>query len=160
LPFKFTLDESNGNIKMNFEEAISYSKKNNSLLESDGIQVVGVAYLPNDKHDKFQIFTVEYNLECTQEEGNDWFDVSWNGDPEWGGDLPALIANIPEPAKSLNYQPLKADSFMMLEVWYILKVIFPELPDQGSTEFISDNEFEKRASALVNKLNRNINDHY
>jgi len=40
----------------------------------------------------------------------------------------------------------------MLETWYMLKIIFPELPDQGSTEFISDNEFEKRASALVNKL--------
>lgn len=142
---------------MNFEEAISYSKKKHSLLESDGIQVVGVAYLPNDKYDKFQVFTVDYNLECTLEEGNDWFDVSWNGDPEWGGDLPTLIADIPNPAKSLNYQPLKAECFMMIEVWYILKIIFPELPDQGSSEFISDQEFENRASVLVNKLNETVN---
>jgi len=145
---------------MNFEQAIAYSKRNHENMEKDGLQVVGVAYLPNDRHDKFQIFTVDYHLESTQEEGLDWFNVSWNGDPEWGGDLPSLLADIPEPAKTLNYQLFKADSFMMLEVWYILKIIFPELPDQESTEFISDNEFEKRASALVNKLNGNINDHY
>jgi hypothetical protein len=35
----------------------------------------------------------------------------------------------------------------------MLKIIFPELPNQESSEFISDQNFEVRASELVNKLN-------
>jgi hypothetical protein len=140
---------------MDFKSAINFSKENHSSLDDEGKQIIGVSYVPSNRSDeRFEIFTISYNFDIFKDEGEDWFDVACDGEPEWGGNSGSdLLSEIPESAKKLNYQVFKAEIFFMLETWYMLKIIFPELPDQGSTEFISDNEFEKRASALVSRLN-------
>ena len=139
---------------MNLQAALTYSKEKYLSLEKEGNQIIGVYYSPNNNSEHFEIFTISYNAECSIEDSEDWFDVAYNGETEWGGvNFDELTKTIPEPCKNLNYEVFKAESFMMLETWYILKIIFPELPDQGSSEFISESEFEARASKLVNKLN-------
>jgi hypothetical protein len=138
---------------MDLQTAIKFSKDNYLSLE-EGKQIIGVSYSPNSKHERFEIFTISYNWDCSKEEGEDWFDMACDGEPEWGGNsFNNIIELIPESAKNLNYQIFKAETFFMLETWYMLKIIFPELPNQQSSEFISDQDFEDRASVLVNKLN-------
>jgi hypothetical protein len=139
---------------MDLQAAIKFSKDNYLSLEQEGKQIIGVSYSPSSKYERFEIFTISYNWDCSKEEGEDWFNVACDGEPEWGGNsLNDLIGIIPESAKNLNYQVFKAENFFMLETWYMLKIIFPELPNQESSEFISDQDFENRASVLVNKLN-------
>jgi hypothetical protein len=139
---------------MDLQTAIKFSKDNYLSLEDEGKQIIGVSYSPNSKHERFEIFTISYNWDCSKEEGEDWFDMACDGEPEWGGNsFNNIIELIPESAKNLNYQIFKAETFFMLETWYMLKIIFPELPNQESSEFISDQDFENRASVLVNKLN-------
>lgn len=145
---------------MDFKSAIKLSKESHSSLESEGKQIIGISYNSNtnDIYERFEFFSINYNLEDFQESGVDWFDIYCNGEPEWGGECAdALLLEIPEEAKDINYHVFKVESLMMLEIWYILKLIFPELPDQGSSDFISDLEFEKRALILINNLGDKVN---
>ena len=139
---------------MNLQEALKFSKENGLSLEEEGKQIVGVSYLPTSNSERFEIFTISYNSECSIEDGEDWFDISYNGEPEWAGStFDELTQIIPKSCINLNYEIFKAECFIMLETCYILKILFPELPDQGSSKFISKQQFEARASKLVNELN-------
>jgi len=139
---------------MDLKAAINFSKDNHLSLDEEEKQIIGISYSPNCEYERFEIFTISYNLESSEGEGEDWFDIACNGEPEWGGkSFNDIINIIPESSKNLNYKVFKAESFLMLEIWYILKFIFPELPDQETSEFVSNQEFENKASILVNELN-------
>lgn len=142
---------------MNLQEALKFSKENGLSLEEEGKQIVGVSYLPTSNSERFEIFSISYNEECSIEDGEDWFDISYNGEPEWEGNtFDELTQIIPKSCMNLNYEIFKAECFIMLETWYILKILFPELPDQCSSEYVSEQEFEDRALKLVKKLNHCI----
>jgi len=139
---------------MDLITAIKYSKDNCKTLLDEGKKVIGISYIPNNKNENFEIFEISFNLDDYKEEGVLGFDISCNGEPEWYGSSYIEIKNIiPNSAKNLNYSVLKAGDFFMTETYFILKELFPELPDPATTEFISSLDFENKASVLVNKLN-------
>ncbi|MBA6253650.1 hypothetical protein [Colwellia sp. MB3u-55] len=139
---------------MDLITAIKYTKNNCNLLLEEGKKVVGVSYNPNSNFENFEVFEISFNIDDFNEDGISGFDIMCNGEPEWYGTSYNEIRNtIPQSAINLNYEVFKAGSFCMIETYFILKELFPELPDPATTEFISSHDFENKASLLVNKLN-------
>jgi len=139
---------------MDLKTAIKYAKDNCILLLDEKKKIVGVSYIPNNGDENFEVYEISFNLDDFKKEGINGFDITCNGEPEWYGTSYNEISNsINESAKSLNYEVFKAGDFSMIETYFILKELFPELPDPATTEFISNQDFESKACVLVNKLN-------
>lgn len=163
---------------MNLIDALKYTKENYKSLDTGNTYVLGVAYTPKDSEATFQIIKLSYDYDSFYEdlengfdehdedgESPHWFAASLEGghllssegvEDSFGSEtISGLMADMPDFAKSLNYQAYTLeDSYLGCTAEYALKAIFPELSsiDDHQNDF-NLSAFKSAAIKLLTALN-------
>lgn len=144
---------------MNINGAFGYVHSHSDELTKKGEIVAGVAFVPGSTDGEFQIYQLAHEYHDSDDhcaflvffKGGSLF--SGEGTEEiYGGDtLEEVLAEIPDLAKSLNYQVLRAELFSDMTAEWWLSELYPQLPDPGGME-TDRSAFKVSAIKLISEL--------
>src|SRR5690554_1736491 len=104
---------------MNINRAFEYVHSHSDELTQKGEIVAGVAFVPGDTDGEFQIYRIAHEYHDDEDycaflvffEGGSLFSGSGTEGVYDGDTLDEFLAEIPDLAKSLNYQVFRAEQF-------------------------------------------------
>ncbi|WP_342632687.1 hypothetical protein [Marinobacter alkaliphilus] len=144
---------------MNIKRAFEYVHSHSDELTQKGEIVAGVAFVPGDTDGEFQIYRIAHEYHDDEDycaflvffEGGSLFSGSGTEEVYDGDTLDEFLAEIPDLAKSLNYQVFRAEQFSGMTAEWWLCELYPQLPDPDMME-TDRSAFKVSAIKLISEL--------